>query len=121
MNFADRLKSLRTSSDMTQEDLAKATGLKRSAIGMYESGKRKPDYETLEIIADYFNVDMNFLLGKSNTSNSVNPYSLTKDEVIHVKKYRQLDENRKHVIDEQIDYLLYKQAQEAESKEEHLA
>lgn len=121
MNFADRLKSLRTSSDMTQEDLAKATGLKRSAIGMYESGKRKPDYETLEVFADYFNVDMNFLLGKSNTSNSVNPYLLTKDEVLHVKKYRQLDKSRKQAIDEQIDFLILKQAQEAENQEERLA
>ena len=31
---------------------------------MYELGKREPDFETLEAIADLFNVDMNFLLGK---------------------------------------------------------
>ena len=31
----------------------------------YETGKREPDFETLESIADYFNVDMNFLLGRA--------------------------------------------------------
>lgn len=63
MNISDRLKELRAQKSLTQEELAKATGLKRSAIGMYESGKRKPDYETLEIFADFYNVDMNYLMG----------------------------------------------------------
>mgnify|MGYP006069860235 CR=1 FL=1 len=34
---------------------------------MYEVGKREPDFETLEAIADFFNVDMNFLLGKQKS------------------------------------------------------
>lgn len=36
---------------------------------MYEVGKREPDFETLEAIADFFNVDMNFLLGKDGSEN----------------------------------------------------
>lgn len=36
---------------------------------MYEVGKREPDFETLEAIADLFNVDMNFLLGKDGSEN----------------------------------------------------
>ena len=35
----------------------------------YEVGKREPDFETLESIADFFNVDMNFLLGKNDSEN----------------------------------------------------
>jgi transcriptional regulator with XRE-family HTH domain len=63
MGINDKLKELRAQRKLTQEELAKATGLKRSAIGMYESGRRKPDYETLEIFADFYNVDMNYLMG----------------------------------------------------------
>jgi transcriptional regulator with XRE-family HTH domain len=37
---------------------------------MWELGKRRPDYVKLEEIADYFNVDMNYLLGKTNVRNS---------------------------------------------------
>lgn len=41
-------------------------GLSRSALAMYETGKRHPDFETLELFADFFNVDMNTLLGCSS-------------------------------------------------------
>ena len=57
-NFQSVLKSLRKSNNLTQEDLAKALKVSRSTIGMYENGSREPDYETLEAIADYFNVDI---------------------------------------------------------------
>lgn len=78
--IGENIKNLRNEKKLTQEDLAKATGLKRSAIGMYESGKRNPDYETLEIFADYFNVNMDFLLGRKNyvqQSNAIPHPSLT--------------------------------------------
>lgn len=35
---------------------------------MYESGRREPNFEVLETIADFFNVDMNYLLGKDEKS-----------------------------------------------------
>ena len=41
---------------------------------MYEVGKREPDFETLEAIADLFNVDMNFLLGKEGSENDNHYY-----------------------------------------------
>lgn len=65
MSFNETLKKLRIEKKLTQEELAQATGLSRSAIGMYESGSREPNFETLEILADFFNVDMNTLLSKT--------------------------------------------------------
>ena len=65
MSFNEMLKKLRTNKKLTQEELAQATGLSRSAIGMYEAGSREPSFETLEIFADFFNVDMNTLLDKN--------------------------------------------------------
>lgn len=75
MAFNTVLKSLRIKKDMTQEDLARATGLTKSAIGMYEAGLREPKFEVLEIFADYFNVDMNTLLDKKTpeTGYYINP------------------------------------------------
>ena len=72
MEFKDILKSLRIKKGLSQTDLAKITGLTRSAIGMYEVGKREPNFETLEVLADFFNVDMNTLLGKSYTTDKQN-------------------------------------------------
>lgn len=65
MPFNTMLKTLRLKKGLTQDELAKLTGLTRSAIGMYESGNREPKYEVLELLADFFNVDMNTLLDKN--------------------------------------------------------
>lgn len=68
--FSNILRGLRCESDLTQQELAEKLGISFSSISMYERGQREPNFETLELIADYFNVDMNYLLGKSNIKNS---------------------------------------------------
>lgn len=68
MKFCERLKDLRMAKGITQDEFAKLTGLSRSAVGMYENGKREPNLETLELIADFYNVDLNYLLGKEGKS-----------------------------------------------------
>ena len=61
--FNEMLKYLRLRAGYSQQDLADLLKISKSTIGMYEQGRRSPDYETLEKIADIFNVDMNFLMG----------------------------------------------------------
>lgn len=61
MDFAKRLKELRASRGLTQDDLARELNLVKSSISMYENGKRKPSFEVLKAIADYFNVNMDTL------------------------------------------------------------
>ena len=61
--IGNAIKSLRVWEGLTQGELAKKLKISRSAIGMYENGKRSPDVETLEKIADFFNVDMNYITG----------------------------------------------------------
>lgn len=61
--FNEMLKYLRQRAGYSQQDLADLLKISKSTIGMYEQGRRNPDYETLEKIADIFNVDMNFLMG----------------------------------------------------------
>lgn len=62
-SFANRLKELRLDASLTQQGLADAIGISKSTISMYENENREPDFETLEVIADFFNVDMNYLHG----------------------------------------------------------
>lgn len=66
--FPAVLYSLRERDKLTQEELAKRLGISKSAVSMYECGKREPDFETVEKIADYFNVDINFLFTGVNSS-----------------------------------------------------
>lgn len=67
--FPDMLTYLRKSAGLSQQELADKLGLTRSAIGMYETDKREPDLETFEMFADFFNVDMDYLHGKTNVPN----------------------------------------------------
>lgn len=67
-NFSSMLLCLRQRAGMSQQELAEKSGCSRSAIGMYETGKREPDIETLGTFADIFNVDMDFLTGRVGTS-----------------------------------------------------
>ena len=72
--FKDMLKYLRNRDKLSQSELAEKLGVAKSTIRMYEVGKREPDFETLEAIADLFNVDMNFLLGKDGSENDDHYY-----------------------------------------------
>ena len=76
MKFNEILKKLRLEDELNQTQLAQAIGVSRSAIGMYESGRREPDFETMEAIADYFNVTMDYLHGKTNNPAPDNIISL---------------------------------------------
>lgn len=66
MNFKTRLKQLRNERKINQRELAKYLKVAPSTISMYENGQREPNFEVLEVLADFFNVDMNYLLGKTD-------------------------------------------------------
>ena len=68
MDFKDRLKDLRKAKGLSQVALAERLGLSKSTIGAYETGDITPSVEALNTIADFFNVDMNYLLGKEEQS-----------------------------------------------------
>ena len=57
-----RIRTMRKSRNMTQEDLAKAIDQSASSITMYETGRREPDLETLEALADVFNVTLGSII-----------------------------------------------------------
>ena len=68
--FHERLRLLRKKSGLSQQELANLLGsVSKSSINMYERGEREPSLETLEGIANFFNVDLDYLLGKSNIPN----------------------------------------------------
>lgn len=68
MGFDEILWKLRKKRGISQKKLAEDLGMSTGIIGMYESGKRKPSYEALEQIADYFNVSIDYLTGRDGKS-----------------------------------------------------
>lgn len=68
--FAKRIVKLRKQKELTQEELAVYLGISRSALSLYEIGKREPDTETMLKIASFFNVSTDYLLGIADENQS---------------------------------------------------
>lgn len=65
-NLSTRLKLLRKEKGISQYKLAENLNLSRGLLSNYEQGSRAPDYDTLILIADYYNVSVDYLLGITN-------------------------------------------------------
>ncbi|KZD36517.1 XRE family transcriptional regulator [Bacillus wiedmannii] len=63
--IGEKIKELRKNNKITQEQLGNAIGVSKMAISYFEKGKKSPGRESLEKIADYFNVTTDYLLGRS--------------------------------------------------------
>jgi len=73
--FGDRLKELRQQKNLTQEELARKMGISRGTYAHYEINKRQPDYEMLQKFADFYDVTVDYLLGR--TDNPENKSTVT--------------------------------------------
>ena len=63
--FNKILKKLRKDNKLTQKQLADKLGVARTTLANYEQGTRFPDKETLLLIADFFDVSLDYLVGRS--------------------------------------------------------
>ena len=70
--LGSRIKNLREKQDIKQIDFAKKLGVSNVVLSRYESDERKPDYDTLQIIADFFEVSTDYLLSGKEVINQEN-------------------------------------------------
>lgn len=68
----NRLRELRIEKELLQSDIAKVIKKGERTVGFYETGERDMGTETLSILADFFNVSIDYLLGKSDIRNPKN-------------------------------------------------
>jgi transcriptional regulator with XRE-family HTH domain len=101
MDIKNRIRDLRLIHNMSQEQLAEKVGTTKQAISQYERGIRKPKYEILEAIADFFNVDYDYLIGKTPKTTFL-PQMLTlqlsKKEFRILEAYRNADKDTKKIV-----------------------
>lgn len=64
--LSDRLIQLKKERSLLQKDIAKAVDLSVMGYQRYENGTRQPTTDTLQKLADYFNVSTDYLLGRSD-------------------------------------------------------
>ena len=68
--FADRLKEIRTEKGITQVQLAETMGISKGTVAMWETGKREPNFETLNQLSEIFDKRIDYILGYSNDASS---------------------------------------------------
>lgn len=83
MGFPDRLRELREKRNLTQPELGKIFNLSKQAISSYENGGSRPTQETLIKMAEFFDVDIYYLLGLSDDNTT---YKSKQDAIIIHKK-----------------------------------
>lgn len=96
--FGIRLKELRESSKMTQISLSTRLGMSQESISSYERGISKPSIDVLKLIADYFNVSADYMLGIDNNKVLAGSNDLDSFELSLIRNFRKLDIREKELI-----------------------
>ena len=62
VKIADRIKQLRKKKGVSQSQLAETIGVKNNTVSTWERGTRKPDFDALQLLSNYFEVSFECLL-----------------------------------------------------------
>lgn len=101
----NRLKQLRLERGLLQSDIAKVIKKSERIVGFYETGERDMNTETLSILSDFFNVSIDYLLGKTDIRNLENEFKfayhkeiegLTEEEIKEALEFYKMVKNRKN-------------------------
>lgn len=68
--YANRLKEARTKANLTQVQVKQHTGINNKTLSGYENGVSEPDYDTLKVLCDLYDVSTDWVLGNTNNPNS---------------------------------------------------
>ena len=122
---AERIKQFRKKKCISQSELAALIGVKNNTVSTWERGTRKPDFEALDLLSDYFEVSFEYILGSSNkeearvkpTQKELDTLALLSiaDEIKEItEKYSRLSDKSQKMIDALINatYHLEKQCDE---------
>ena len=107
---AERIKQLRKKKGVSQAELAELIGVKTNTVSTWERGTRKPDFEALNLLSNYFEVSFEYILGSSDkeearvvpTQDELDELALSAlaDELYdNVKKYCMLSNKSQKMID----------------------
>ena len=99
MSMVKNLRKLRMNKGISQQRLAEVIGTSQQSINKYENHNVEPDISTLILLADYFQVSVDYLTGHTVDETERQPkLELDKDESCLVLNYRQLSKDEKRSI-----------------------
>ena len=111
MSFGKTLRILIEERNMTQKELAKQLNLAPSTIGNYIQDVREPDFSTLKVLANYFDVSIDYLL------NNTFPYTSSPMENELLRIFRSLTEEQQRICIEQCKVFVRTNHQKKEEME----
>lgn len=85
--FGDRLRELREDRSLTQDQLAEHLKITRQQLSSYENGRFEPNMDTLVSIADFFDVSLDYLLGRTKAKYNL---SFTKNKEKLILQFKKL-------------------------------
>ena len=94
--LGQRLRVLRQSCGKTQSEIAGLLNISRSAYALYESGRRQLGYDSLIILADYYQISLDYLFGRTDVPEL--QQSFTPEERRLLSRYRSMDGRGKETL-----------------------
>lgn len=107
-----RLRDCREDCDITQAKIAQKLSMGTTQYRRYELAESPISLELAEILADFYNVSLDYLAGRTNDKKGFNKSDLPNSEVELLKKYRSLSKERQIRVLERIDMLAEDQEEE---------
>ncbi len=108
--FSKRLIELRSKSNIMAKDIASAIGISKQAFSQYEKQQSAPSADILITIAEYFNVSLDYLTGRTDNpdiSDYSNDTTLTLEESELLEDFRILNKHEQNIIIGRISEMLY--------------
>ncbi|KIV53199.1 hypothetical protein AM501_08375 [Aneurinibacillus migulanus] len=105
--FGSRLKELRQRKRLTQEETAKRLNISRGTYAHYEIDKRQPDFATLQKLADFFDVSVDYLLGRVNEPDHLPQF--LRDPSVDISAYegyQDLSPKEQEIVKEQVRHTI---------------
>ena len=103
--FSERLKATRLERGYTLKVLGRRIGMAESTVSLYESGKREPDLETIQRIADVFGVTTDYLLGRTDDPTPADEKKGSLDEQLSGIEFALFGEIRELDDEDKLDIL----------------
>lgn len=96
--FYQRLRDLKEDKDLKQSNIAKIIKVSENQYGRYERGENDIPLEKALLLANFYNVSLDYIAGRTNDKKGFNKSDLPDMEVDLLKKFRSLSEQQKGII-----------------------
>lgn len=121
MEIGSRLAELRRNHNLSQKKFSELLNISSGAVGMWETDKRKPDLDMIVVLADFYNVSVDYLLCRESSYplfSSNTSFSLSAQEKKIFKTFRQLNEDNQDILIGKAKDLLREQIHDAQLRDD---